>query len=1088
MSTRIGFIRYCSGKCIVFLRKSGFIFLTGCLAIVSSEHWVLAQIKPDTTLGAESSVVTTNANVKGFPAEFIEGGALRDINLFHSFLEFNVEQLQRVYFANPVGIENILTRVTGGSSSEIMGTLGVDGGANLYLLNPNGIIFGKTAQLDVTGSFIASTANSIEFDDGSLFSATNPEPASLLTVSVPLGLQYGANPSGVITNRGNLSVGKDLTLAGGDLDLQGQLSAEGNLTLQATDKAQIRDDPVHPFVASAGKEFLIEGGQAVDIFALHHPGSWLFSGGDMVLRSANAVRGDLHSWSGGNFQIEHLDGSLGDLLSPDDLVIRTSGDVSFHSYTGVSLQILAAGSVYVPGTITITGTNTTANSTQENVTLSNGATIFINGNTQPTLDIRAGTTAFNPNGVNPPNFPAFISADENVMRADITIGIIGVRDEPNGLVLLTNQDQPNRLSGNILVSKIDTSSTIGGDVIIDSGNNLVIKNHINSSSVFINPNSNNMGDAGNIILMSQDTISLNGLGSGLIGQINSQRIGDGGNIVILTEELRVTNKAQLRTSNFGNQGNAGHILINARDVFFESGNAFTTVEKNGDGDSSNIIINTDRFAVTGTAQLKTSNLGTGNAGDIVINAQSSVLFDAEGRCGLGDDCGAFAKVEGTRIGRGGQIIIKTKSLQLLNGASLTTSTFNQGNAGHINIDASEEVLLNSQATVRTTVEKKGRGQGGDISINTPFLSLRDKSALLASTLGTGNAGKITIVAPKQVLLDGSVAISGVEPDAVGNGGSRGIDIMTDILTINNGGLISTKTFGLGNAGNIEITANETAFNNGNAFTRVQAGAEGNGGNLNIWTGSLSLNNSQLLADSLEEGIAGNIILNISDSFWANDSEIATAAAKSSGGEIEITAWDMFFTGDSDIRTNVFSGEGGGGNITLNAGSIVAFDDSDIFSFARDGKGGDITFNTPALFLENSSPTLPGIDPATLDGNNRADINASGAINGTITQPDVTPVTNNLSELPENPIDTDALLNNSCIVRTEGRQGNFTITGSGNLPTAPGNVATSSYPTGEVQALPQVDTHISEPMEELVFETTEKHKFGDGELTMGRPCS
>jgi filamentous hemagglutinin family protein len=98
------------------------------------------------------------------------------------------------YFANPIGIENILTRVTGGNSSNILGKLGVLGGANLFLLNPNGILFGANSSLDIQGSFLASTASSFTFPDGSEFRATNPQVPPLLTISVPLGLQYGSNP------------------------------------------------------------------------------------------------------------------------------------------------------------------------------------------------------------------------------------------------------------------------------------------------------------------------------------------------------------------------------------------------------------------------------------------------------------------------------------------------------------------------------------------------------------------------------------------------------------------------------------------------------------------------------------------------------------------------------------------------------------------------------------------------------------------------------------------------------------------------------------------------------------------------------
>ena len=126
----------------------------------------LAQITPDATLGAESSVVMPT-NINGVPSDLIDGGAIRGSNLFHSFREFNSGEGLGAYFTNPAGITNILSRVTGNDPSNILGRLGVLGGnANLFLINPNGIIFGPNASLDIGGSFVGSTASSINFADG----------------------------------------------------------------------------------------------------------------------------------------------------------------------------------------------------------------------------------------------------------------------------------------------------------------------------------------------------------------------------------------------------------------------------------------------------------------------------------------------------------------------------------------------------------------------------------------------------------------------------------------------------------------------------------------------------------------------------------------------------------------------------------------------------------------------------------------------------------------------------------------------------------------------------------------------------------
>jgi filamentous hemagglutinin family protein len=154
------------------------------VAIASIAECARAQsrIVPDNTLGNERSVVEKNFN--NLPVEVITGGAQRSRNLFHSFREFNVSEGRGAYFANPTGVENILTRVTGDNVSHILGTLGVLGNANLFLINPNGIIFGQNAFLDMRGSFVATTANAIQFGARGFFSATNPQsPSSLLTVN-----------------------------------------------------------------------------------------------------------------------------------------------------------------------------------------------------------------------------------------------------------------------------------------------------------------------------------------------------------------------------------------------------------------------------------------------------------------------------------------------------------------------------------------------------------------------------------------------------------------------------------------------------------------------------------------------------------------------------------------------------------------------------------------------------------------------------------------------------------------------------------------------------------------------------------------
>jgi hypothetical protein len=303
----------------------------------------------------------------------------------------------------------------------------------------------QNAKLDIAGSFVASTADRVVFNNGYQFSAKNPEAPPLLTVNVPLGVQYGANQSrATIANYGNLVVGQNFMLSAGNLDLQGQLQAGRDLTLQAQDTVKVRDRITNPFIASAGGQLLVQGDRIVDIFALNHPTSVFSSGGDMVWRSANTVAGDARVRAGRNFRVEQLDGSLGNLSSPKDPVFEVAGDFSLNNYEGASLQILAGGSINIPGTVTINGFGGAFN--DSSVTLSDGTPLTLSGTTRPTLDIRAGTTRFfgTPTAGTPTS-------------ADISIGEIRMR-APDGVVFLTNQYAPNPLlaGGAIAVGTIRT--------------------------------------------------------------------------------------------------------------------------------------------------------------------------------------------------------------------------------------------------------------------------------------------------------------------------------------------------------------------------------------------------------------------------------------------------------------------------------------------------------------------------------------------------------------------------------------------------------------------------------------------------------
>ncbi len=207
------------------------------LDILLSNTPLFAQIATDGTLGVETNLTGPNFEI---PADL---GQQRGSNLFHSFKEFNINTNESAIFTGPDSIQNILTKVTGGHHSWIDGTLTSKmPQANLYLLNPSGIMFGENAKLDVLGSFHASTAEVLRFQDGGHFDALEPNK-SQLTVAPPKAFGFLNGSPASISIQGNqghlleikVNPKQTLSFIGGDLTIQDSrlLAPSGQINLVA---------------------------------------------------------------------------------------------------------------------------------------------------------------------------------------------------------------------------------------------------------------------------------------------------------------------------------------------------------------------------------------------------------------------------------------------------------------------------------------------------------------------------------------------------------------------------------------------------------------------------------------------------------------------------------------------------------------------------------------------------------------------------------------------------------------------------------------------------------------------------------------
>lgn len=583
----------------------------------------LAQIAPDGSLGTERSQLTRSM-VQGAPAELIQGGARRGSNLFHSFREFNVGDLQRVYFTNPVGVQNILSRVTGRNPSSILGLLGVNGTANLFLINPNGLLFGPNARLDIRGSFLASTADSLAFDNGFVFNANNPVAPPLLTVNIPLGLQFGASPGGIRlqgVKQTDLRVGTGQTLAlvGGELMLDGG-GLQGSPPLRCPDPACApRVQEGGGLTAPGGRIELgsVAAGSLVSLTSTN-PGWELGYQGVQQFQDIRLSRAARVEVNGGSIQVQ---GRRISLTDGSQIVTLAQG-----SQTGKNLTIRAAESLEVKGFDRTTGRPTRiANETTPGST-GNAGNLTVETQNLRVVDggvISSGTSGAGNGG--------------NLMVWAKLIEVIG----SNSL------DRRLRIPSSLVNQAGQGSTGNAGNLTIETERLRVVNGAAISVGTFA------AGNGGNLTVRAQsvEVIGLNPLGgtsSNLAAQSFREATGKAGNIVLVTDRLYLA-QSEIRTGSVAS-GGAGNITIAAKSQITLANDGRIRADTNtGEG---NISLTTPLLLMRQGSRITTNAAGIGAGGNITINAGFIVSAPNENNDIIAN---AFA-------GSGGKITIATQGI------------------------------------------------------------------------------------------------------------------------------------------------------------------------------------------------------------------------------------------------------------------------------------------------------------------------------------------------------------------------------------------------------------------------------------------
>ncbi|MEL6352626.1 MAG: S-layer family protein [Cyanobacteria bacterium J06627_28] len=700
----------------------------------------------------------------------IEGGIQNraGTSLLHSFEEFSLfSSDQSVLFVDPAvstsALENILVRVTGGSASLINGAISTSAGseANLFVVNPAGISFGPAARLSLGGSFVASTAQQLIFDNGALLTAGEATAPTdeLLSISAPIGLgflsasrsapielegpghflTFGApdRPSAFVNRmfqpgtglsvqpgeaiklfgNGIVLSGNSLTAAGGEIEL-GSLST-GRVLFDDTLSTDYRQVSGYADISLAGRSFLETSAS--------NPGRALLRGQNVAVIESSAI-----------------------------LAETLPSTPSLPLLAGIPAGIPGNAEASVSGLIDIQATGTVQVSDFSIVREAPPFHSYLSVDVAPDAARPGGTIA--------------IAADRLQVEAGGQLGANTFGDGDAGLLSLDISEKILLSGGSVLgPSGLFSTADIlgsgkGGQVRIMVGSLMM------DQGARIFTNSASQSAAGSVFITAEQ-IGLTGTGELLINEsapplitptliqsgMEARSQGQGGSITIETNELLVADGAEISTGTFG-RGDAGSLNVTAEAVTLSGfspvegpSGLFTTVGFGAAGNGGSLTLETDRLDVRAGAQVATSTAGAGNAGDLFVRGEVVQLSGrtAQGRSGL------FATAVGDR-GAGGNLTVNADSLIVEEGAAVSVSNFLSGfpNEENAPIPPGQGAAGNLQVSARDISIRDGGllsadtavGDRGNIRLQTDLITLRRGSGITTNATGTATGGNIDIEA------------------------------------------------------------------------------------------------------------------------------------------------------------------------------------------------------------------------------------------------------------------------------------------------------------------------------------------------------
>jgi filamentous hemagglutinin family protein len=953
----------------------------------------IAQITSDQTL----STTIASPDGRNF---VIDNGDRSGGNLFHSFRTFSVPTGGSATFNNAPDVQNIFSRVTGNAVSNIDGLLRANGSANLFLLNPNGIIFGNNAQLNIGGSFIGSTANSLRFTDGLEFSAVNASQTPLLTISTPVGLNFG-DASGMIQVNGlgsqerfpnqqlglTTAIGQTFALIGSEVAFNGGIATapSGRLEVGSVARGSVNLLPIatgwqldYSNVQTFGTIQLRDRAALWNPYAIGNPQ------GGIQLQGSNI----------------NLNNSL---IGAVSLSSAASSDIVINASD--SLNLGGVGTIYPFSSIVVNLAGASGNS----------GDVQINA---PRLTVRDGTRI------------------QTISQGSGDAGNVRVNSRS---VLLRGYAPANALPDpqDFFMSQISSAPLAtgnGGDVRLTT-RQLRIENGAFVGTVV---GTGATGRSGDIQVDASHSIRTRGanpsqqIATGILSF--NYGIGSGGNIRVTTPRLTLRDGGEI-TSYTESQGQGGDVWVRAEDITARGvnprfGYLSSSIQSStaGSGQGGDVRVETERLRLLDGATVASYTIfpvngtiaptsGTGNAGNITVQADDFIEV-----VGVSSDLlGGVSAITTSTFSRGdgGDSTVSTRRLSVREGGTVSANVVlsiallgrppagaGTGQGGDLTINAREliEVIGVSPTTADNSeigVYNLGSGRAGRATINTPELKIQAGGAVGASTAAIGSAGRLTINA-SDIQISGTDAEN--NPSSIGSSATLTTEAIQRIYFL--------PAIPTGDTGSVTINTDRLAVTDG-AEVSVRHQGTGNAGRLRINADTIALEGGQITASTVS-GRGGDLRINADQTLWLDRQSTISAEA---------------------------GGQGNGGNIRLSAPFTYAFHDSDIIANADRGNGGRINIASDGIFGTQYRDQLTSDSDITATSN----VGVSGTVKIDSLNLDTD---SSFLALPGDVMDSSQEISQACAADQDNQ---FIITGQGGVPMNPNDIS-SDRPWSDLRDL------------------------------------